>query len=47
LLQDLPAKIHAVTAAQIQAWAKAHLTHFQTVVIGDPTKLDRKALESF
>ncbi|MEO8840382.1 MAG: pitrilysin family protein [Kofleriaceae bacterium] len=47
LLQDLPAKIHAVTAAQITAWAKAHLTHFQTVVIGDPTKLDRKALESF
>ena len=47
LLQDLPTKIHAVTAAQIQSWAKAHLTHFQTVVIGDPTKLDRKALESF
>jgi predicted Zn-dependent peptidase len=47
LLQDLPAKIHAVTAAQIMAWAKAHLTHLQTVVIGDPTKLDRKALEGF
>lgn len=47
LLQDLPAKIHAVTAAQIMTWAKAHLTHFQTVVIGDPTKLDRKALEAF
>ena len=47
LLQDLPAKIHAVTAEQIQTWAKAHLTHFQTVVIGDPTKLDRKALERF
>jgi zinc protease len=47
LLQNLPAKIHAVTAAQITTWAKAHLTHLQTVVIGDPTKLDRKALESF
>jgi zinc protease len=47
LLQDLPAKIHAVTAVQIAAWAKAHLTHLQTVVIGDPTKLDRKALEGF
>jgi zinc protease len=47
LLQDLPAKIHAVTAAQIAAWAKGHLTHLQTVVIGDPTKLDRKALEGF
>jgi zinc protease len=47
LLQDLPAKIHAVTPAQITAWAKAHLTHLQTVVIGDPAKLDRKALEGF
>ena len=47
LLQDLPAKVHAVTAAQIQAWAKSHLTRLQTVVIGDPTKLDRKALEGF
>jgi len=47
LLQDLPAKIHAVTSAQIQAWAKSHLTRLQTVVIGDPTKLDRKALEAF
>ena len=47
LLQDLPAKIHAVTAAQIQTWAKSHLTRLQTIVIGDPTKLDRKALEGF
>ncbi len=47
LLQNLPARIEAITAAQIQAWAKAHLTHFQTVVIGDPAKLDRAALESF
>ncbi|MEO6774020.1 MAG: pitrilysin family protein [Kofleriaceae bacterium] len=47
LLQDLPAKIEAITPAQIQAWAKTHLTRFQTVVIGDPTKLDRAALESF
>ncbi|HEY0251220.1 MAG TPA: pitrilysin family protein [Kofleriaceae bacterium] len=47
LLENLPAKIHAVTPAQIQAWAKAHLTKMQTVVIGDPSKLDRAALEGF
>ena len=46
-LQDLPTQVHAVTAAQIQGWAGKHLTHLQTIVLGDPTKLDRKALESF
>ncbi|MFT3694035.1 MAG: pitrilysin family protein [Kofleriaceae bacterium] len=47
MVQDLATRIRAVTAAQIQAWAKAHLTHFQTIVIGDPAKVDRAALEGF
>ncbi len=47
LLENMAEKIHAVTPAQIQAWAKAHLSQFQTIVVGDPAKLDRKALESF
>jgi predicted Zn-dependent peptidase len=47
LLNDLPGHVKGVTAAQIQAWAAKHFTHLQTVVLGDPSKLDRKALESF
>lgn len=40
-------EVKAVTADQIQTWAKAHLTHWKTVVIGDPTKIDKAALEAY
>jgi predicted Zn-dependent peptidase len=40
-------EVDAVTADQVKAWAKAHLTHWNTFVIGDPTKIDKAALEAF
>jgi len=41
LARTLPEKIKAVTAAEIQAFAKKYAAHLQTVVIGDPTKVDK------
>jgi zinc protease len=46
-VRKLPKLVDAVTAEQVQAWCAKHLTHFETMVIGDGTKLDRAALESF
>ncbi|MGH9888492.1 MAG: M16 family metallopeptidase, partial [bacterium] len=45
--RNLPDRVRAVSAALIQAWATRRLTHLQTFVVGDPTKIDRKALEAF
>jgi predicted Zn-dependent peptidase len=41
LARTLPDRIKAITAAQIQAFAKTYAGHLQTVVIGDPTKIDK------
>ncbi len=41
LARTLPDKIKAVTAAEIQAFAKKYAGRFQTVVIGDPAKVDK------
>lgn len=41
LARALPEKIKAVTAAEIQAFAKKYAGRLQTVVIGDPTKIDK------
>jgi predicted Zn-dependent peptidase len=41
LARTLPEKIKAVTAAEIQAFAKKYAAHLQTVVIGDPAKIDK------
>ncbi len=46
LAKGLPDRIRAVTAAGVQAFAKKYLEHFQLVVVGDPTKIDRKLFES-
>jgi zinc protease len=46
-VRSLPDRVRAVTAGQVQAWAAKHLGHLQTFVIGDPAKIDRKALEAF
>jgi predicted Zn-dependent peptidase len=46
-VRTLHEKVAAVTAEQIQAWAKKRLTHFRTFVIGDPKAIDKAALESF
>jgi predicted Zn-dependent peptidase len=47
LVRSLPDRDRAVTAAQVQAWARAHLARVQTFVLGDPSKIDRAALEAF
>jgi zinc protease len=41
LARTLPDKIKAVTAGEIQAFTKKYAGHFQTVVIGDPAKVDK------
>jgi len=46
-VRTLADRVRAVTAAQVQAWAAKRLTHFQSFVIGDGSKLDRPALEAF
>ena len=46
LARTLPDKIKGVTAADIQAFAKKYAGHLQTVVIGDPTKIDRALFSS-
>jgi predicted Zn-dependent peptidase len=41
LARTLPEKIKAVTAAEIQAFTRKYAQHLQTVVIGDPAKVDK------
>lgn len=41
LARTLPDKIKAVTSAEIQAFAKKYAGRLQTVVLGDPAKIDR------
>lgn len=41
LARTLPEKIKAVTAEQILAFAQRYAGHLQTVVLGDPAKIDR------
>jgi predicted Zn-dependent peptidase len=45
--RTLADRVRAVTAADVQAWAAAHLTHLQSFVIGAGSKVDRQALEAF
>jgi predicted Zn-dependent peptidase len=47
LARTLAERVRAVTAAEVQAWAAAHLTHLQSFVIGAGAKVDRQALEAF
>ncbi len=46
LARTLPERIRAVTPAAVQAYAKKYLGRLQTVVIGDPSKIDRGLFES-
>lgn len=46
LSTQLPARIEAVTAEQMMAFANKHIHWLQTVVIGDPTKVDTALFES-
>lgn len=41
LAKTLPERIRAVTASEVQAFAKKYATHLQTTVLGDPAKIDR------
>jgi zinc protease len=38
--RDLPGRVRAVTAADIQAFARKYLVHMQAAVVGDPAKVD-------
>jgi len=40
LARTLPDRVRAVTAADIQAFAKKYLGHLQAAVVGDPSKVD-------
>ena len=46
LARTLPERIKAVTAEGIQAFAKKYAGHLQTVVIGDPAKIDKTLFSS-
>jgi len=40
IARTLPDRVRAVTAADIQAFAKKYLGHLQAAVVGDPSKVD-------
>ena len=40
LARTLPDRVRAVTAADVQAYAKKYLGHMQAAVVGDPSKAD-------
>jgi zinc protease len=46
LARTLPDRIRAVTPAGVQAYANKYLHRFQTVVVGDPAKIDRALFTS-
>lgn len=46
LSRELPSRIRAVSAADVQAFARAWARQLQTVALGDPAKVDRALLES-
>jgi zinc protease len=46
LSRTLPERIRAVTAADIQAFAKKYIKNLQTVVLGDPAKIDQAVFQS-
>jgi zinc protease len=41
LARTLPDRVRAVTAADVQAFAKKYLGHLQAAVVGDPSKIDQ------
>lgn len=45
-VRALPERIRAVTPGHVQAFAKTYMRRFQTVVLGDPTKIDRALFTS-
>jgi zinc protease len=46
LVRTLSDRVKAVTAADIQAFARKHLTRLQTEVLGDPKTIDEAMLKS-
>jgi predicted Zn-dependent peptidase len=45
-VRALPELIRAVTPSQVQEFARARIGKLQTVVLGDPTKLDPALFKS-
>jgi len=46
LARSLPERMRAVTAQQIEAFASKYIVNLQTVVLGDPKKVDAALLSS-
>jgi predicted Zn-dependent peptidase len=46
LARTLPDRVRAVTAADVQAYAKRYLGHLQAAVVGDPHKVDQAVFTS-
>ncbi len=47
LARALPDRVRAVTAADIQAFAKKYMMHMQAAVVGDKSKIDATLFTSF
>jgi zinc protease len=45
-VRTLPERIRAVSAADVQAFAKKYMHKLQTVYLGDPSKVDKKLFDS-
>ncbi len=41
LARTLPDRVRAITAADVQAYARRYFGHLQAAVVGDPSKIDR------
>jgi predicted Zn-dependent peptidase len=46
MARTLPDRIRAVKPADVQAFAKKYVGRMQTVVLGDPSKLDQKVFST-
>jgi zinc protease len=46
LARTFPDRVRAVTAADVQAYARKYLGHLQAVVVGDPTKIEPSVFTS-
>jgi zinc protease len=47
LARKIPDRVRAVTAADIQAFAKKYMTHMQAAVVGDKSKIDATLFTSY
>jgi zinc protease len=46
LVRTLPERMRAVSAEQVEEFARRYIVHLQTVVLGDPEKIDQALFSS-